>query len=514
MKVVTADEMREIDRRAIEEYGIPGVVLMENAGRGAADAIEEFMTENDLDRPLIIAGKGNNGGDGFVVARHLANRGVECAVCLIGKKEDVRGDARVNLDAAENMGLEIREITDSLDPLAEELMACDVIIDAILGTGLDKDVKGVYMEIIEAVNMSDLPVVSLDIPSGLHATSGRPLGIAVEADLTVTFCLPKTGLLVYPGADYAGDIVLTDIGAPRLLLEDESLKTSIVAEEDIQEIILPRPADSHKGTYGHLLVIAGSTGKSGAAVMAAEAAMRSGSGLVTVAAPASINDILEIKLTEAMTESLHDGGRGTIGVEAIEKVVELMNGKNSLIIGPGISRSTETGAMIKALMGKIEVPAVLDADALWHLAEDMELLKDCGAPLVLTPHPGEMSKLLGITTKEVQEDRIGISRKFAMEYGCHLILKGARTVIAAPDGSVYINSTGNPGMASGGTGDVLCGIIASLMGQRYAPLDASIAGVYIHGYAGDIVAEEKGEAGLIASDIIAKVPEALKTFSL
>ncbi len=513
MKVVAADEMREIDRRAMEEFGIPGAVLMENAGRGATDAIEEFISGEEIENILIVAGKGNNGGDGFVVARHLVNRGIECEVCLIGKKSNVKGDAKGNLDAALKMGIEITEMGDNASILDSFIKRSGLIVDAIFGTGLSKEVSGIYRGIIEAINFSSLPVVSLDIPSGLDSTTGRPLGLSVEADMTVTFCLPKVGLVLYPGADFVGELVLAGIGAPYELLESDELKTSLVLEENVEDVLLPREADSHKGSYGHLLIVAGSTGKSGAAAIAADAALRSGSGLVTVAAPASINDILEVKLTEAMTEPLADGERGTLGAEAVERAFKLLEGKDALVLGPGISREAGTGEFVRKVAVNLDVPAVIDADGLWHLADDLEIIKKCKAPLILTPHPGEMAKLLGVSSKEVQEDRIGISRKFAEKYGCWLVLKGARTIIAAPDGNVYINTTGNPGMASGGTGDALSGMIGSFLGQGCTPPESALLGVYLHGYAGDLAAEEKGEASLIATDIIGKLPEVLKEFA-
>ncbi len=510
MKVVSADEMREIDRRAIEEYGVPGVVLMENAGRAAADAIETVCLEERVDRVLVVAGKGNNGGDGFVVARHLVNRGIDATILLIGKMADVEGDAKINLDIAVKMGIEVRDSLMDVSAVEGEVRSAGLLVDALLGTGLTKEVEGFYAEVIDAINMSDSPIVSLDIPSGLDASTGRVLGTTVEADLTVTFCLPKIGCILYPGADYVGDLILADIGAPIDLLEDRDLKTSIILEEDAAELILPRDEESHKGSYGHLLLVAGSRGKTGAAVLAADAAMRGGAGLVTLAAPASLDDILENKLTEVMTEPVAEEENGFFTEGAATDILKQLEGKSTLVLGPGISRKKETGQMIRHILGKLSVPAVIDADALWHLSGTLELIKDSKASLILTPHPGEMARLLRISAAEVQADRLGISKRFAAEYGCYLILKGARTIIASPSGEAFINSTGNAGMASGGTGDVLAGLIGALLCQGCSPLESSIAGVWIHGEAGDKAAEEKGAAGLIASDIIEKIPEVMK----
>lgn len=506
MKAVTGEEMKEIDRRAIEEFGIPGAVLMENAGRGAAEVIEEFLYESGIEKVLIIAGKGNNGGDGFVAARHLANRDAACEVCLIGKKTDVKGDAKTNLDIADKMGIEIREVTDERKILAEAINRAGLIVDALFGTGLSKEVGGFYREVIEAINGSGLPVISLDIPSGLDSSAGRPLGIAVEADMTVTFCLPKVGSLVYPGADYAGELVLADIGAPYPLLENNEIMTSLIRREDVEGILTPRKADSHKGVYGHLLVVAGSRGKTGAAVMTAQGAMRSGAGLATVAAPSGINDILENNLIEVMTEPVISGIGDFLDKTSLTQLLELVKNKDVVVLGPGLSREPETGELLRELIPALSIPVVLDADALWHLANFKETLKSTKVPFILTPHPGEMGRLADVRSKDVQSDRIGISRGFAKEYGCYLILKGARTLVATPEGEVFINTTGNPGMATAGTGDVLCGIVGALLCQGYSPLEASVAGIFIHGEAGDRVAAKKGEVGLIATDIIGELP--------
>ena len=508
LKVVTADEMREIDRAAIEDFGIPGVVLMENAGRGAAHEIENFILEHDLNKVLILAGKGNNGGDGFVAARHLVNIGIDCEVCLAGKKSDVKGDARGNLDIALQMGISIYEIVENISCLEKLLSVSDVIVDALLGTGLKQEVKAFSRGIIAAVNFSELPVISLDIPSGIDSTTGFPLGTAIEADMTVTFCLPKLGTILYPGADYSGELILADIGAPYELLRNEEIKTNIVTKESISKMFLPRDANSHKGTYGHLLVVAGSAGKSGAAVMTAQAAMRSGTGLVTVAAPSAISDNLEVKLTEAMMEAL-SCENGMLKESAAEEIINLLKNKSTAVIGPGLSRTTATGKVVKKVVRQLGTPAVIDADALWHLSDCRDLIKDRDEALILTPHPGEMAHLVGITTKEVQENRIAVARDFSVENSCYLVLKGARTIVATPDGEVYINTTGNPGMATGGTGDVLCGMIGAFLSQGYSSLDSSLMAVYLHGLAGDDAAQKKGEAGLIATDIINYIPSSI-----
>lgn len=510
MKVVSADEMREIDRRAIEEFGIPGIVLMENAGCGAADAIELFAEDSGIEKILIVAGRGNNGGDGFVLARHLVNMGYDCTICLCSEASSIKGDARVNLDTARKMGINILELGEDISALDALLEDSDLLVDALLGTGLSKEVSGLYCNIIEKMNFSGLPIVALDIPSGLDSSSGRPLGIAVEAEMTLTFCLPKTGTIIYPGADYTGELIVVDIGAPYQLLEDASLKTQIVSHEDIEGILFPREAESHKGDYGHVLLIAGSTGKTGAAVLAAQSALRSGAGLLTAAVPASLNPVLEAKLTEAMTEPLPEKEAGFFSQEALDATCSIMEGKSVVALGPGLGRLASTGDFVRGLISKLEIPAVIDADALWHLAEAKNLIKESSVPLVLTPHPGEMARLAGISVQDVQADRIGTARRFAKEHACFVVLKGARTVTATPEGDVYLNTSGNPGMATAGTGDVLCGMLASFLGQGLDPVEAAIAAVWLHGAAGDKAAETKGEAGLIALDLIDTIPEVMR----
>lgn len=512
MKVVTASEMEEIDRRAIEDYGMAGIVLMENAGRGAADAIEGFLKDKHVESVLVITGKGNNGGDGFVVARQLVNRGLKCTVLLACEKSSINGDAKINLDIALKMEIDLLEIGDDLSACKDLINSSSLVVDALFGTGLNQDVRGKYREIISMINSSDTPVISLDIPSGLNATTGNPMGIAVEAEMTVTFCLPKAGLVIYPGADYAGELVLADIGAPFSLTDDNRIKTSLVLEDDLASILIPRSPDTHKGTYGHTVIIAGSTGKSGAAILAAMGAMRSGAGLVTVAVPSSINGTLENNLTEVMTEPLAEDIPGYIGKGAVTAILDLLDGKAAAVIGPGLSRGDETGIALCEVVRNINLPSVLDADALFHLAGSIDIVGNSGVPLILTPHPGEMAKLLGITPGDVQADRINIAKKFATQYGCYLVLKGARTVIATPDGYVFINTTGNPGMATAGTGDVLAGMIGAFLSQGYSPLNSSIAGVYLHGKAGDMAAMEQGQVSLIATDIIDFIPDVIKSF--
>ena len=511
MKLVTREEMRELDRRTIEEIGILGLVLMENAGRGTAQIIKKrFGPEKK--KVAIFCGRGNNGGDGLVVARYLKNWGWSVKVYLLSEKEKITGDAKVNLEVWLKMGGELKEILneEELHLIKEEIEKFDLIVDALLGTGLKDEVKGISKEAIQLINALGKPVIAIDVPSGIDATSGKVLGVAVKATLTATFGLPKIGLLIHPGLEYTGELFVVDISIPQVLVEEMNLKHTLL---DPQEIDLwplrPRPLDTHKLSYGHLLIIAGSVGKTGAAAMAGEAALKMGTGLVTLGVPKSLNPIFEVKLTEVMTYPLSDK-EGVFSEEALKEVLEILPGKTALAIGPGIG--TERGAkkLTLELLKLSRVPMVIDADGINCLVGELEVLKSKKAPVILTPHPGEMARLLGITSKEVQSQRIELSREFAKKYGVILVLKGSRTVIAEPGGHVFINPTGNPGMASGGTGDILTGMIGGLLAQGMNPLEAAKLGVYLHGLSGDLAKEERGEVCLVATDLLKYLPQAIK----
>ncbi|WP_371380529.1 NAD(P)H-hydrate dehydratase [Sporomusa aerivorans] len=510
MKATTAAEMREIDRIAIHEYGIPGVVLMENAGRAVVRQLEVLAGQLQERRFCIFAGKGNNGGDGYVIARHLANQGAKVKVFLLGEKAAVSGDARINLDIIEKMNLDILEISSERDWDKARVAASftDYIVDALLGTGVRGEVSGEMARLIDMINAAGKPVVAVDIPSGVDADAGRICGTAVAAACTITFGLPKPGLFLYPGAEYAGEITVTDIGIPAAVVAGQNIKQNIVMAENVRAVLPRRNPAAHKGTNGRTLVIAGSRGLSGAAAMAAEGALRAGAGLVTLAAPASLQDILATKLTEVMTKPLSEIDAGGISREAVADMIELAAGCDVLAIGPGIGRSEDTAAAVRETITAVECPLVLDADALYVLAGFTGLLTECAALPVLTPHPGEMARLTGHSIQLVNSDRINITRKAAGEWGSIVVLKGARTVVAFPDGEVYINPTGNAGMATGGTGDVLTGVIAGLIAQGMSSHDAAVAGVYIHGLAGNIAAQS-GMVGLTATDLLKAVPAAL-----
>jgi hydroxyethylthiazole kinase-like uncharacterized protein yjeF len=513
MKVVTAEQMQELDRKSIEVYRIPGIVLMENAGRGAVEVITNHFPEIQKKTIAIIAGKGNNGGDGFVMARYLLNLGISVKVFLLTDPKSLRGDAEINFNIFHHMKGEIIPVPSSKDyqKVKKSLENFDLLIDGIFGTGLDAEVRGYYREVIDHLNTLQKPIVAIDVPSGLDADTGKPLGTAVRASLTITFGLPKVGHLVSPGIDYVGSLKIVDIGIPRRLVEEEKIQTHLLEQEPLQKwLSVPRRANTHKGDYGHLLVIAGSIGKTGAAAMACEAALRMGAGLVTLAIPKSLNSIMEVKLTEVMTEPLPETPKQTLSLRAFNTILRLCENKKAVVIGPGIGTYKETQSLILKLIKALDLPIVLDADGLTSLATQPKSLLAAKRPLILTPHPGEMARLIQSTVKEVQEDRIGVSKNFSQSHRIYLVLKGHRTLIATPKGEVFINPTGNPGMASGGTGDVLTGMIGGLICQGFDILPSLQMSVYLHGWAGDEVARELGEKSLIATDIIKKLPALLQ----
>lgn len=505
MRVVTAHTMEEIDRQAIQECGISGLQLMESAGRSC---VEEIIEEFGLNgRLVVIAGKGNNGGDGYVVARLLSQKGWHVKVIILANREQVRGDAAINMEKLADTA--IHYCTDEGQLTAqhmEEIFHADVIVDALLGTGLRSNISGIYLEAIDIMNASGRPVVSVDIPSGIHGTTGRILGSAVRAYITVTFAFAKLGHVLYPGAEHTGRLVVADIGIPAKLMET-ALGYDFLNEDTMRPMIHRRDRQAHKGQFGHCLIIAGSTGKTGAAALAANSAVRAGSGLVTLAVAESIHTILEIKTTEVMTSPLPDSGSGHLTNHAFPVIEKLLVGKDAVALGPGLDTRPGTYALVQNLVETVTLPLVIDADGLNALAEDITVLKrKKSKQVILTPHPGEMSRLLGTSIPDVEAIRISVAQEFARNYGVYLVLKGARTIIASPSGTAAINGSGNPGMATGGMGDVLTGIIVSLLGQGYSAWDACRLGVFIHGFAADMVADEKGEIGINASDVIEKLP--------
>jgi hydroxyethylthiazole kinase-like uncharacterized protein yjeF len=510
MYLVTAEEMRAFDATAIQDYGIPGVVLMENAGRSTFHILRDFL-ERDV-RGLnvaVVAGPGNNGGDGYVIARYLINHGANVWTFLLSPRDKIKGDALTNLLVLEKMTSQIVPVKDeeSLEEAAALWEESDIIVDAILGTGLKSDVRSPYKEAIDRINQTDSLVLAVDLPSGLEADTGRILGVAVEADLTATYGFGKLGMAIHPGVDYCGDVSVVDISIPISAIEENPPRAVLYQDPDVSDYFLLRSdLQAHKGTFGHLLVVGGSPGKTGAPAMAGRAAGRVGAGLVTVGVPASLNPILEAKLTEEMTEPLPESIPGYLGEISANRILSLAEGKQCLALGPGLSNREGVTQLIKQIITEYEGWVVIDADGLNALAGDMEILKNARSRLVLTPHPGEMARLTGKSTREVQENRVDLARATATEYGLWLILKGARTITAAPDDIITVNTTGNPWMASGGQGDVLSGILGGLLVQGIPPEQALPFGVYLHGLAADKVLERIGPVPVTATDVIDEMP--------
>ncbi len=512
IKVVTAKEMQELDRRAVAEYGIPSLLLMENAGVGTVQEMLAAFPTLPRSRVAVLCGRGNNGGDGYVTARHLLNRGAVVETFLLAPRGEIKGDARVNLGILEKMGGAPMEVTGAEDirALRDRVASADVVVDALLGTGAQGPARGLVAEAIEIVNRAGRPVVAVDIPSGLSADEPEPSGPAIRATLTVTFALPKRGLLLYPAAAHVGRLRIVDIGVPSALFRLPELSLGLLEAEDVAPAFPPRDPAAHKGTFGHVLVIAGSVGKTGAAALTSLAAQRVGAGLVTLAVPQSLNDLLEVKLTEVMTEPVPETEARTIGREALDRLLRLAEGKSAVAIGPGLGSHPSTQKLVHELLGSLRLPVVLDADGINALVGHADILTGAAGPRILTPHPGELSRLLAVARDELIRRRIPLVQEVAGRLQVTLVLKTARTVVASPSRDAVIVPTGNPGMATGGTGDVLTGLIAGLLAQGVEPGLAAWAGVYVHGLAGDLAAERVGQEAMLAGDLLGHVPDAIR----
>jgi len=515
MILVTAGEMREMDRQTIERHGIAGLELMEKAGRGASRMLLDQFGDRVKAGVGVICGKGNNGGDGFVIARCLAKKGIDVTVYLLAKTAALKGDAATNFERLVPLDIRVIEIQDedTFSKIKSSLAGHGLLVDAILGTGLTSDVSGLFKTVINfvnALNRDGIAVFAVDIPSGLNSDTGQPCGTCVRAQGTATFAFAKIGHFTYPGAEYTGMLEVIDIGIPPSVVQVVDPKQYLLTSGQIRNYLQPRSPDTHKGRTGHLLVIAGSPGKTGAAAMTAMSAMRAGAGLVTLGIAKSLNPILETQVLEVMTAPLPESQNGVIGNTAVKDIRKLEAGKTCLAIGPGIGQAEETRSMVKKILRQSQIPVVIDADGLNNIAGQTRLLKDLEIPMVLTPHPGEMARLTGISAAEVQLNRLQCARDFATNFKVHLVLKGAATVIAHPDGSAYINPTGNPGMASGGMGDILTGVLAGFITQGFTPQAAAHAAVYLHGAAADTLAETVGPIGYLASEVMTAIPGEIK----
>jgi hydroxyethylthiazole kinase-like uncharacterized protein yjeF len=528
MKVLTAEQMREADRLTTERYGIPSLQLMENAGAAVADYLSETFPTLATRNILVLCGKGNNGGDGFVLARRLRERGATPKVILFAEPSAVHGDAAVNLQLWQKSGGELNSVTSTATwALSREALGdADLIVDALLGTGIKGPVEGLLAAAIEDVNAwrdsrnlrsrgePGRRVIAIDMPSGLPSGTEDFGGPVIAADSTVTFTAPKVGQLLSPRAACVGTLVARAIGTPRELLDDDpTLKLHWLEPGEFRTLPTVRKADVNKGSFGHVLIVAGSLGKSGAALMSGRAALRVGAGLVTVATPAEVLPIVAAGMPELMTAPLLATEEGTASLRNLDydRFEQVAQGKSVLAVGPGLSTNDETQQFVRALPRKWSFPLIIDADGLNAFAGRPDELRERKSELLaITPHPGEMARLLGIRTTEVQERRLEVALEAAARWRAFVILKGFHTILATPDGRAYVNTTGNPGMATGGTGDVLTGMLAGLTAEFGTQNWERVLGlgVYLHGLAGDVAAERVGQAPLVASDLIEALPEA------
>jgi NAD(P)H-hydrate epimerase len=459
----------------------------------------------------VLCGRGNNGGDGFVVARTLVQRGIDTAVFLLGSVADVRGDARTNLEVLGRIGLTVVEVTSAQDWELHftEVSECDLIVDAILGTGFRGRLTGLLETVVADVNGLGVPVVAIDIPTGLSADTHTVDGEEIEASMTVTIAAPKIPLVFPPADSNAGDLVIADIGIPYPVIDEiEGPYLELLARDRMREIVPARAADSHKGDFGRVLVVAGSTGRTGAAHLAAQGALRSGAGLVTVATPRSCQPVVAAMAPEYMTEPLDETPAGTVDFAALDRVLDIA--ADVIAVGPGLGQSPATAAFVHALLERAGVPLVLDADALNAFASEPDrLMGRDGVDVIVTPHPGEMARLLNVSIEAVQHDRLRYARDFAAAHRVHVVLKGHRTIIASPDGRAFVNLTGNAGMATGGTGDVLTGMIAAWFAQLLDAEAACKLAVYLHGSAGDLAEADEGDVALTAGDLVGRLGDAV-----
>jgi NAD(P)H-hydrate epimerase len=500
--LVTAAEMRALDRHTIETLGVPAELLMELAGAAVAREAEALRAPGAA--VTVLCGTGSNGGDGLVAARHLLLRGVPVRVVAVGDPAAWRGETAANWRRLQALGLALDAGEPSPEPGA-------VIVDAVFGTGLARAVEGPAALAIRRMREArpTCRVLAVDLPSGLAADTGQPLGDAVAADVTVTLGLPKLALTLEPGRSLAGRVIVARIG-----IADEAPGVAARAElwtrAGAARRLPPRPRDGHKGRFGHVLVVAGSEGKTGAAALAALGAARSGAGLVTVACPERTLPVLAASHSELMTAAVPEAAGGCFGRAAEKSVLELAAARDVVALGPGVGRAEETRGFVRTVVRALANPLVLDADGLVAFEGAAAELRARRAPTILTPHPGEAAGLLGSTPAEVNRDRLAAARRLAADTGALVALKGAATVVAAPDGFVAVNPTGGPALASGGTGDVLTGVIAGLLAQGVAPRDAAVLGVFVHGAAADRLAERRGSVGLLAGEVAGALPDALR----
>ncbi len=505
-----AEEMRTLDSETIENLGLPGIVLMEHAGYKSALIIKDKFPPPGF--VTIICGKGNNGGDGFVIARWLKQWGYFVNVILLTKAERLKGDAKINCDVFRKLyPEEFVEAPDSIEIVKKYISECEIVVDAILGTGLEKPLSGYFLEVVKTINESGKFVFSVDIPSGLPSDSGRLIGECVKANITATYGGLKRAHFVYPARKFVGEVYLVDICIPESVKKLVEEGCFLVEEDDVKKHFPERIPDAHKGNFGHLAILTGSPGKTGAGIMAGEAALKTGVGLVTLYVPESLNIAYEANTLEVMSFPLKDN-QGYISSDNIEFLLSELENKDALAIGPGLGQHEDTLKLIEKLISECNIPMVIDADGINLIAKKPEILKKKKAPIILTPHPGELSRLIKVPTQEINQKRLETALEWAKKLNIILVVKGAGTITAIPEGRAFINPTGNPGMASGGSGDVLTGIIGALLAMGITPEKAAYAGVFLHGLSADVAKEATGEYSLTASDMIEGISIVLKSW--
>ncbi len=516
LPLVTASESRQLDQLA-EQSGVPSIVLMENAALRLAEVVQQHFELDPPKRIVVVCGKGNNGGDGLALARHLHNIGFAVQAFLLADPNELKGDAAVNFRAATHLGVPVQPLpsAEHLHHLVEPLRHADLVVDALLGTGIAGEVRGIYADAISLLNEHAPRILAVDVPSGINSDTGEVCGIAVRADATVTLGAIKLGLMLFPAADYVGDLFVGSLGIPETLFASLNIRRFVTTHALVAQALPPRHPNSHKGNYGRVLIVGGALGMTGAALLAGKAALRSGAGLVQVALPKSLNLAAEAAALEVMSFPLPETEAGTIAPDALHALAPRLDWADVIAIGCGISRHEGTQTFVRQLVAQVDKPTVIDADGLMALVGHTDLLRKRQALTVLTPHPGEMAALLKTTTEAVQRDRVGIALHAAETFNAIVVLKGARTIVSAPDGALFVNLTGNAGMATGGTGDVLTGMVASLLAQTLCrslavtPTEAVAAAVFLHGLAGDIASWEKGETALVAGDLLEHLPRAI-----
>jgi len=506
MKVAKVDEMKDLDKRAVEEFGISESLLMENAGQAAYFVmLQEFGIKNN--KFVVLCGGGNNGGDGLVIARKIHSNGGEAKVFLLDDESKFRGAAKENFKIVSGMPIEIARV-DSIDPIIAEVIDCDAIVDAIFGTGLVREVSGIYRDVIQLVNESQMTVFSVDIPSGINGDTGEVMGVAVKADYTVTFGLPKLGNMLYPGYEHCGKLYVSHISFPPTLYNSQTIKVEINNPVELPE----RAQDTHKGSYGKALFIAGSSSYFGAPYFSALSFLKAGGGLSYLATPKSISPFLASKGSEIVFLPQKETPSGSIALENMDELLEFSQAVDMVVLGPGISLAREAQELVRELTLKIDKPLLIDGDGITAIAEDLGKIKNRKAPTVITPHLGEMSRITKIEISEINKNKIGVLQRTARELNAIIILKGAHTLIGYPDETVFINVSGNSGMATAGSGDALTGTITAMYNLGLALEEAVRMGVFIHGFSGDIAAVDKGEDGITAQDILDSLPETMKLY--